>query len=79
MDGSWEAAEYIGVTEHTLRRFYRDGLLPYTKPSGGKPESKSRIRILRSDLDALIAAGLVAATQGPLAAGGGDSDVASQD
>jgi hypothetical protein len=60
----WEASIYSGFPEGTLRRFARDGVLPITKP-GGKP--KSRIRIDRHDLDALMAAGYQPATTGPLA------------
>ena len=60
----WEAETYSGLSEGTLRRFIRDGLLPVTKP-GGKP--KSRIRIDRLDLDALMQAGRVEARTGPLA------------
>jgi len=59
----WEAGRYSGLSEGTLRRFIRDGVLPVSKP-GGKP--KSRIRIDRHDLDALMAAGRVEATTGPL-------------
>lgn len=60
----WEAEGYTGLSEGTLRRFIRDGVLPVTKP-GGKP--KSRIRIDRRDLDRLMEFGRVEATTGPLA------------
>lgn len=59
-----DAADYIGTTEGTIRRFIRDGVLPYSKPGG---KTKSRILIRRTDLDALIAANYHPATSGPLA------------
>jgi excisionase family DNA binding protein len=57
-------AHYLGVTEPTMRRLIRDGVIPVTKV-GGKP--KSRIRILKADLDRLLESGYVPATSGPLA------------
>ena len=63
-----DAADYLGVTEGTVRRWLRDGVCPFSKPGG---KTKSRILIRRTDLDALINAGYVRATSGPLADGGG--------
>lgn len=58
------AADYIDSTEGTIRRYIRDGVLPYSKPGG---RLKSRIFIRRADLDALIEANYRPATSGPLA------------
>jgi excisionase family DNA binding protein len=63
----WDAADYIGVSEASLRRLIRDGAVPISKPGG---KLRSRIRIQRQDLDALMAAGRIEATTGPLAQGG---------
>lgn len=60
----FDAADYWGTTEGSIRRLMRDGVLPYSKPGG---KAKSRIWIRRADLDALIEAGYHAATSGPLA------------
>lgn len=57
-------ARYIGVTECTMRRLIRDGIVPVTK-IGGKPKSRLRIRLV--DLDRLIESGYRPATSGPLA------------
>lgn len=59
-----QAAAYLNLPDQSLRRLIRDGVLPYSKP-GGKP--KSRIRISRRDLDALMEFGYHDATAGPLA------------
>lgn len=61
----WEACDVLNMPEGTVRRLIRDGVIPVVK-LGGK--SKSRIRVRRQDLDALIAANYVPATSGPLAA-----------
>lgn len=58
------AARYLGVSESSMRRLIRDGVVPVTKV-GGKP--KSRIRVLTVDLDRLLASGYSPATSGPLA------------
>jgi len=63
----WEAAAYLNMTEGAFRRLLRDGVIGHSKP-GGKP--KSRIRVRRQDLDALMAASRTEATTGPLATGG---------
>ena len=60
----WEVADYLNLTEGTVRRLIRDGVIPVVKLGGKK---KSRIRVRRSDLDALIAANYRPATSGPLA------------
>ena len=60
----WEAAVYLGLTEDGLSRLIRDGVIPVCK-LGGRP--RSRVRIRKSDLDALISASLTPATSGPLA------------
>lgn len=59
-----QTADRLNVSEPTIRRFTRDGVLPVVK-LGGK--AKSRIRIRNSDVDALIENGYRAATTGPLA------------
>ncbi len=59
----FDAADYWGTTEGTIRRYLRDGVLPYSKPGG---KAKSRILIRRVDLDALIEANYHPATSGPL-------------
>lgn len=59
-----DGADYLNVTEGTFRRLVRDGVIPIVKLGGKK---KSRIRVRRSDLDALIAANYHPATSGPLA------------
>jgi len=59
-----QVAAITSTSNDTVRRLLRDGVLPYSKP-GGKP--KSRIRIRRADVDALMAAGYTPATSGPLA------------
>lgn len=63
MPPGW-VADYAGVTEGTVRRWIRDGLLPYHKPGG---RAKSRIMIARKDIDAFLAATRVETTVGPLA------------
>lgn len=60
----WESAAYVGISEGAMRRLIRDGVVPITKPGG---KARSRIRISTADLDALMAAGRVEATSGPLA------------
>jgi len=60
----WEVGDYLNMSESAVRRLVRDGIVPVIK-LGGRP--KSRIRVRRSDLDALIAASLSPATSGPLA------------
>lgn len=60
-----DAADYLNLTEGTVRRLIRDGVIPVVKLGGKK---KSRIRVRRGDLDALIAANYRPATSGPLAA-----------
>jgi excisionase family DNA binding protein len=63
----WQASEYIGISEGAMRRLIRDGVVPHTKPGG---KAHSRIRVSTADLDALMAAGRVEATTGPLAKNG---------
>lgn len=53
-----------GIPGSTVRRWLRDGVLPYSKPGG---KAKSHVLIARLDLDALLAASRVEATAGPLA------------
>lgn len=60
----WDVADYLSMSEPAVRRLVRDGVIPVCK-LGGRP--KSRIRVRRSDLDALIEASTRAATSGPLA------------
>jgi excisionase family DNA binding protein len=60
----WQLAELLGMSEPTARRLIRDGVLPVHKVGGKK---RSRIRIARSDVAALLAASRVEATTGPLA------------
>ena len=60
----WEVGDYLNMSEPAVRRLVRDGVIPVIK-LGGRP--KSRIRVRRSDLDALIAASLSPARNGPLA------------
>lgn len=60
----WQVCDYLNMTEPAVRRLVRDGVIPVCK-LGGKP--KSRIRVRRADLDALIEASTTAATTGPLA------------
>ena len=62
----WEVAEYLGITEPAARRLIRDGIIPIVKVGG---KARSRIRVRRSDLDALIEASTTPATSGPLAGG----------
>jgi len=59
----WQVADYLGITEPAARRLVRDGVIPIVK-IGGKP--KSRIRVKRIDLDALIEASTTPAKSGPL-------------
>lgn len=59
-----DTCDYLNLTEGTVRRLIRDGVIPIVK-LGGKV--KSRIRVRRADLDALIAANYHPATTGPLA------------
>lgn len=59
-----EAAAYLNVSVPTMWRLRRDGVVPVVK-LGDK--TKSRVRVRREDLDALIAAGYQPATSGPLA------------
>jgi excisionase family DNA binding protein len=59
-----QVAAYINAPQGTVRRLIRNGVIPVVK-LGGK--DKSRIRVKRSDLDALIAANYHPATSGPLA------------
>lgn len=59
-----DTADYLNLTEGTVRRLIRDGVIPIVKLGGKK---KSRIRVRRADLDALIAANYQPATSGPLA------------
>lgn len=59
-----EAAAYLNVSVPTMWRLRRDGVVPVVK-LGNK--AKSRVRVRREDLDALIAAGYQPATSGPLA------------
>ncbi len=42
-----EAARYLKVSEHTIRRAIKDGMLPYAKLRGN-------YRIRKADLDALF-------------------------
>lgn len=44
-----EAAEYLGVTDRTIRSYIARGTLPATRVRGSR-----LIRILQSDLDALL-------------------------
>jgi len=60
----WQVSDYTNMSEPAVRRLIRDGVIPVIK-LGGK--AKSRIRVRKSDLDALIAASLTPATSGPLA------------
>jgi len=60
----WQVSDYLNVTEPAVRRLIRDGVIPVIK-IGGRP--KSRIRVRKSDLDALISASLTPARNGPLA------------
>ena len=60
----WQVGDYLAMSEPAVRRLVRDGVIP-TIRLGGKP--KSRIRVRRSDLDALIAAATTPASSGPLA------------
>lgn len=60
-----DMCDYLDITEGTGRRLIRDGVIPIVKIGGKK---KSRIRVRRVDLDALIAANYHPATTGPLAA-----------
>jgi excisionase family DNA binding protein len=60
-----DMCDYLDITEGTGRRLIRDGVIPIVKIGGKK---KSRIRVRRVDLDALIAANYQPATTGPLAA-----------
>ena len=60
----WQVCDYLNFTEGAVRRLIRDGVIPVVK-LGAK--SKSRIRVRRADLDALIAANYRPATSGPLA------------
>jgi excisionase family DNA binding protein len=59
-----ETALYLNCPEQTVRRLVRDGVIPVVKIGGKK---RSRIRIRRIDLDALIEANYTPATTGPLA------------
>jgi len=59
----WQVADYLGITEPAARRLVRDGVIPVIK-IGGKP--KSRIRVKRATLDALIEASTTPASAGPL-------------
>ena len=59
-----EVAILLNVAPSTVRRFRRDGLLPVIKLGG---QTKSRIRFRRTDVEALIEAGLIPASTGPLA------------
>src|SRR5665647_960313 len=67
----WEVGDYLNMSEPAVRRLVRDRIIPVIK-LGGRP--KSRIRVRRSDLDALIAASLTPATSGPLAKHGESCD-----
>ncbi|UJP40816.1 helix-turn-helix domain-containing protein [Cellulomonas palmilytica] len=60
----WQVGDYLNMTDDAVRRLIRDGVIPTVK-IGGRP--KSRIRVRRTDLDALIEASLTPATTGPLA------------
>jgi len=60
----WQVSDYLNVTEPAVRRLIRDGVIPVIK-IGGRP--KSRIRVRKSDLDALISASLTPARNGLLA------------
>lgn len=46
-----ECAKYLGVTERTVRNHIREGILPSTRPTGG------RLFIAREDLEAFIESG----------------------
>jgi excisionase family DNA binding protein len=59
-----DMCDYLDITEGTGRRLIRDGVIPIVKIGGKK---KSRIRVRRVDLDALIEANYHPATSGPLA------------
>lgn len=60
----WDVADHLGMTEPAVRRLIRDGVIPVIKIGG---RAKSRIRVRRSALDALIEASTTPATSGPLA------------
>lgn len=60
----WQAAIYLGQTDDGLDRLIRDGVVPIVKLGG---RVKSRVRIRKTDLDALIEASLIPATRGLLA------------
>jgi excisionase family DNA binding protein len=64
MNGAWPAvltveqsAEYIGVSEWSVRRYVADGLIPTVRyPSAKHPgEQSRRVLIRREDLDAFVA------------------------
>jgi excisionase family DNA binding protein len=63
----WQASEYLNIPESTIRRWIKEGAIPYVKP-GGRP--KSRIRIWSGHLDELMERGYRPARTGPLADGG---------
>lgn len=63
----WQVADYLGYSEPAVRRLVRDGVIPIIKVGGLK---RSRIRVRRSALDALIESATTPATSGPLANGG---------
>lgn len=56
-------ALYLSVSEASVRRLIRDGVIPITKVGG---KAKSRIRVLVADLDRLLESGYRPATAGPL-------------
>jgi excisionase family DNA binding protein len=57
------AAKHANVTDSQIRRWLRAGVLPYSKPSGGRT---GRVRIDLNDLDALMLASRREAIAGPL-------------
>jgi len=48
-----DAADYMGCSVLTVRRYMYSGALPYSKPTGG------RVYISRADLDAFLVRGRV--------------------
>jgi DNA binding domain, excisionase family len=58
-----EAADFIGVSLWTVRRWIADGLLPYIQPSG----RGGSILVAKESLRHFLDAAAMPATSGPLA------------
>jgi excisionase family DNA binding protein len=62
-----EAADYIGVSLWTVRRWMKTGMLPFMQPSG----RTGSILLAKADLRRFLDAATMPATTGPLFRGGG--------